>query len=145
LSRGHNPNALFQAGMARFDQGDCPGAQPRFQRVFEDFPKSPRAADAFYFHTICAFRDADWEGTIAGFRKLIEMYPRSRWVAGAHYHIGLSQAALGDAEQARASFEYVRDHFPNDPSLAKLAEEQLEKLPARTGLLEPLLRVLRSQ
>jgi tetratricopeptide (TPR) repeat protein len=144
LSRGQNPNALFQAGMTRFDQGDCLEAQPHFQRVFEDFPKSQRAADALYFHAICVFRNARWQETIAWFRKLVEDYPGSRWVAGAHYHIGLSQAALGDTEQARASFEYVRDHFPNDPALAKLAEEQLEKLPARTGLLEHLFRVLRS-
>jgi tetratricopeptide (TPR) repeat protein len=145
LLRSQNPAALFQAGMTRFDQGECPAAQPYFRKVFEDFPKSQRAADALYFHAICVFRNARWAETIVWFRKLIEDYPRSPWVAGAHYHIGLSQAALGDAEQARASFEYVRDHFPNNRSLMKLAEQQLEKLPARTGLLEPLLRVLRSQ
>jgi tetratricopeptide (TPR) repeat protein len=128
LSRSQNPNALFKAGMARFEQGDCPEAQPKFRKVFEDFPKSQRAADASYFHTICVFRNARWAETIVWFRKLIETYPRSPWVAGAHYHIGLSQAALGNTEQARTSFEYVRDHFTDHPALAKLAEEQLEKL-----------------
>lgn len=128
LLRAQNPEALFRAGMARFDQADCQAAQPHFQRVFADFPKSQRAADALYFHTICVFRNARWAEAIVWFRKLIETYPRSPWVAGAYYHIGLSQAALGDAEQARASFEYVRDHFADHPSLSKLAEEQLEKL-----------------
>jgi len=141
-SGGENPDDLYMAGMMRFDQGDCPGAQPHFRRVIDGFPKSPAAAEALYFQTICLFRDADWQGTIDGFRKLIERYPQSRWVAGAHYHIGKSQLALGDVEKARATFEYVRDLFPDDASLVELSQEELDTLHASTSLLERVLRAL---
>ena len=140
---GPGPDGLFREGMAGFDRGDCPAARPLFAAVVEHFPDAPAAPDALYFHTVCAFRAGEWEDTIAGFERLEQEYPRSRWTGGAWYHIGVAQAALGQPAEARASLEYVREHFPGDVYLVRLATEQLEALDARPGILEKMLSWLR--
>ena len=120
--------SLFTKGMELFHRHEYFFAQKYFQKITTAFSNAPEADDALYFYTICFFRENNWVQTIREFRKLMEIYPQSMWVGAAHYHIGVSLAALGKTEQARKSFEYVIEHFPEDKVTVGLAREQLQKI-----------------
>ena len=133
VDTSQEPKALFAAGMASFDRGDCPGARPYFQAIIDRSPPAELAPDGWYFDTICRFRDGDWEGTLAGFQELVRRFPGSIYVPGAYYHMGLAYAGLGDTARARQTFEYVREQFPRDETVSRMAAERLAEMPADRG------------
>src|SRR5206468_1676786 len=133
VDTSQEPKALFAAGMASFDRGDCPGARPYSQAIIDRSPPAELAPDGWYFDTICRFRDGDWEGTLAGFQELVRRFPGSIYVPGAYYHMGLAYAGLGDTARARQTFEYVREQFPRDETVSRMAAERLAEMPADRG------------
>ncbi len=124
----------YQVGMAHFkmirtkDRTPEPAlrALEAFQRVMENFPKSPEAkeaavkaaaarralAEAELFVARFYFRRGNWPGAIGRCEKVVREYADTGLEEEALYYLGESCLRQGDAERAQECFRQLLDRYP---------------------------------
>ncbi len=120
----------FDLGMKALEAGLHAEARRHFGFITTRMPESALAEDAFYFHGVTFWREADFPGTIGEFQKLLDRFPKGRQAPGAHYHIAMACREMGKTEEARRHFQVILDHFPQDTTTRQLARQQIDLLPA---------------
>jgi tol-pal system protein YbgF len=125
---GVQPQKLFEASRADYYSGNYELAISGFDTFLKYFPKSAQAHEAQLLIGESLFNSKKHIEAVAAYNRVIANYPGSPSVPQAYYKRGTSQQQLGEAAQARESYETVLKQFP-DSQAATLAQQRLESLP----------------
>ncbi|MEZ4404733.1 MAG: tol-pal system protein YbgF [Kofleriaceae bacterium] len=119
---------LYRAGQAALKARDYATAIARFRELIARYPSHDYADNAQYWLGEVFYDQKDYAHALTEFRATVSTYPMGNKVPDALLKIGLSYAALGDADKARAALEQVQRQFPKS-SPATIAATRLEQLP----------------
>lgn len=106
------PEALWQSGRRALAEGNHIEAAVDFLALADGFPASERAPQALYALGFGAFALGLYEQAVEALARLQRSYPDYRWDA-VGYWLGRSQAAAGQVEAARATWQAVVDRAPD--------------------------------
>ena len=106
------PEALWQSGRRALAEGNHIEAAVDLLALADGFPASERAPQALYTLGFGAFALGLYDQAVEVFTRLQRNYPEYRWDA-VGYWLGRSQAAAGQAEAARATWQAVVDRAPD--------------------------------
>jgi tol-pal system protein YbgF len=122
---GLSPERMFNTAVADYGGGNYVAAIQGFQEFIKTFSTSPRAAAAQQYIGDSEYLQNHWEQALAAYNLVIQNYPKSDQIAWAYYKRGLVQSRLGQAANARVSFETVVKQFPDtEPAVMSLSRLQ---------------------
>lgn len=124
---GIQPQKLYQAAYADYAAGNYTLAIQGFDSFLKYFPKNPQAHEAQLYIGESLFQDKKDIEAIAAYNRVITNYPGSPSVPHAYFKRGSAQQRLGEAAQARESYEAAIKQNP-DSQAASLAKQRLESL-----------------
>jgi TolA-binding protein len=127
LASGESPTRLYNEAYGDYSAGQYDLAIEGFKAYLKSFPGGPQADQAQVM--ICsalmqAKKDAD---AVDACDTAIRNYPNSSVLPTAYYRKGLAHMDMGQADQARAAFEYIVKTWP-DSTERTLADQNLTKL-----------------
>lgn len=125
---GVQPQKLFEASRADYYTGNYELAINGFDTFLKYFPKSAQAHEAQLLIGESLYNGKKLIEAIAAYNRVITNYPGSPSVPQAYYKRGNAQQQIGEAAQARESYETVIKQFP-DSQATTLAKQRLESLP----------------
>ena len=125
-SPGVSPQRMYELAW-----GDYIGAQYNlaiagFENYIRSYPRSEQAGDAQYFIGESYYQQGMFREAAAAFDRGISDYPNGKRVPDMYFKRGMAQNALGQADRARESWEYVVKTFPNSDA-GRLARQRLEQ------------------
>lgn len=104
--------ALWQSGRRALDEGNQLEAAVDFLALADSFPASERAPQALYVLGVAAF-NAELSAQAAEVLSRLQIaYPEYRWDA-VGYWLGRSQAAAGQRDAARTTWQALADRAPD--------------------------------
>lgn len=122
LPRWNSAEELYQAALARYRAKDLDGAillLYEFQVTYSDHALRERArfqiADILY-------AQRDYRAALAEFQDLLREFPRGELSADAWLKVGLSYRALGEAMNARVTWQRVVRQYPNTDAARQAAD-----------------------
>ena len=122
---GLSPERMFNTAVADYGGGNYVAAIQGFQEFIKTFSTSPRAAAAQQYIGDSEYLQNHWEQALAAYNLVIQNYPKSDQIPWAYYKRGLVQSRLGQAANARVSFETVVKQFPDtEPAVMSLSRLQ---------------------
>jgi tol-pal system protein YbgF len=98
-----------------------------FNNFLVTYPNSPQADNAQFWLGEAYYVNQKYQPAIAEYQKLVSAYPNSPKVSQALLKIGFCYQDLGEADQARAALENVRQRFPGTTA-ARMAEDRLRQI-----------------
>ena len=100
-----------------------------YQKLVDDFPKSPKVPDALYaIGSITQDQRRDIYRSIRSYRRIVQEYPTSPTASGAQFLIGfLYNNELKNVDSARIAYEEFLKMYPDNP-MAPSARFELENL-----------------
>jgi len=129
-----NPSVQFEQAMAFFSGGQYSKARSILSQIIERYPHVQNSdsgsrfySSANYFYAISYFKQNNYQQTIDAFTELIRYYPNSPLVPEAYFHIGLSQRALNQLDQAKATYRFLIQEYSTS-DWAKFAQVRLKEL-----------------
>lgn len=106
------PEALWQSGRRALNEGNQIEAAVDFLALVDSFPASERAPQALYALGFGAFTNGLYTQAAEVLARLQSGYPDYRWdLVG--YWLGRSQAAAGQSDAARATWQAMADRAPD--------------------------------
>jgi TolA-binding protein len=119
-------NAGLSIGMAYKDNKQAEQALSYWDKFITEHPKSTMAAQ-IYYQMAEVYREVqnNCEKAIEYYKKIIDNYPDNQLYSPAAYQAGLCYNKLGNAAQARATFEMVKKE---DGDFYKAARGEIGKL-----------------
>jgi soluble lytic murein transglycosylase len=106
------PEALWQSGRRALAEGNQVEAAVDFLTLADSFPASERAPQALYTLGVGAFDVKLYDQAADALARLQTGYPDYRWDA-VGYWLGRSQAAAGQGEAARATWQALVNQAPD--------------------------------
>jgi tol-pal system protein YbgF len=124
---GVSPQRMYELAW-----GDYIGAQYNlaisgFENYIRTYPRSEQAGDAQYFIGESCYLQGMFREAAAAFDRGIADYPNSKRVPDMYWKRGMAQNALGQADRARESWEFVVKTFPNSDA-GRLARQRLDQM-----------------
>jgi len=100
-----------------------------YQRILDDYPKSPKVPDALYaIGSICQDKRRDIYKAIRCYRRIVEEYPTHPTASGAQFLIGfLYNNELKNYDSAKIAYEQFLKMYPDNP-MAPSAKFELANL-----------------
>lgn len=116
-SQGAKP--MLTSAEALFARGDYLGAVREFERVTEQYPRSPEAGDAlFWIGKIELLHVQDYQKAIEAFRNLVSGHPSHHQASEAQRLIAqIYDQKLNDSRLAIAEYQKLIQGFPDDSDL----------------------------
>jgi len=106
------PEALWQSGRRALTEGNQIEAAVDFLALADGFPASERAPQALYALGVGAFNAQLYAQAAEVLARLQNAYPDYRWDA-VGYWLGRSQAAAGQSDAARATWQALVNRAPD--------------------------------
>jgi len=106
------PEALWQSGRRALNEGNQIEAAVDFMALADGFPASERAPQALYALGVGAFNAQLYTQAAEVLTRLQAAYPDYRWDA-VGYWLGRSQAAAGQSDAARATWQALVNRAPD--------------------------------
>jgi len=106
------PEALWQSGRRALTEGNQIEAAVDFLALADSFPASERAPQALYALGVGAFNAQLYAQAAEVLTRLQTAYPDYRWDA-VGYWLGRSQAAAGQRDAARATWQALANRAPD--------------------------------
>jgi tol-pal system protein YbgF len=106
-----------------------PAAMNAFKGFLASYPLSDLASNAQYWLGETYYVTGDYSNALDAFQRVVRDWPASRKAADALVKLGFTQVALKRNAAARSTLGLVTSQYPGTDA-AKLAQEQLDKLPA---------------
>jgi tol-pal system protein YbgF len=104
--------ALYRAGLAKYQAGDLDGAVVMLYEVVANFAGDPARERAQFLVGDIFLTQKDYRGALAEFEGLVAAVPRGSRVPDALLKIGRAQRELGDENRARRAWERVVKDYP---------------------------------
>jgi tol-pal system protein YbgF len=118
----------YEVAMTKYRAGEYQGAIAAFQRIAQQYPQHPLAANARYWTGDSYYQLRAYRNAIDTQKELIAEYPNSAKAADAMLNMGSAFIGLEDASAARDTWEKLIATYP-DSRAAKNAQERLKRLP----------------
>lgn len=106
-----------------------PAAANAFKGFLTTYPLSDLASNAQYWLGETYYVTGDYPSALDAFQKVVRDWPASRKAPDALVKLGFTQVAMKRVPAARSTLNLVLSQYPGSDA-AKLAQEQLSKLPA---------------
>lgn len=133
---------LLQAGREAYDRGDTEKADRIYSQFLVEYADSPRALEAAYYLTLCAYRAQDYEAALTGVGCLLTNYPDHPVVPCCLHLQAMCEIQLGRFENAEAALTRIQIDYPDyAPDQIK---QLLERLPDATTNEDRLIRLGRA-
>lgn len=120
-------DALYEAGMKAYKEGDYANAHAYFKRLVIRFPGHDRADDAQYYRGEAYFKEKDYDSAIREYQKLFDKYDKSALADDAMFRAGEAAELLKHCTEARAYYGLLLQKQPKS-SLAKKAKSRSNAL-----------------
>jgi tol-pal system protein YbgF len=124
---GLSPTRLYETARADYFAGQWTSAINGFEAFLRAFPRSEQADDAQFHIGETYYAQNEWAQAIAAYNQVIQNYVGTNAVPDAYYKRGLAQERLGQADEARGSWEAVAKNFP-DSDAGRLAKQNIDRL-----------------
>lgn len=124
---GLSPTRLYETARADYFAGQWTSAINGFEAFLRAFPRSEQADDAQFHIGETHYAQNQWAQAIAAYNQVIQNYVGTNAVPDAYYKRGLAQERLGQADEARGSWEAVAKNFP-DSDAGRLAKQNIDRL-----------------
>ena len=124
---GISPQRLYDNACADYSTGQWSLAIAGFDTYIKTFPRSDLTDDAQFYIGETHYNDGRFADAVLAYDEVIVNYSEGDAVPEAQYKKGLALDRLGDADQARETFQTVLDSFP-DSRMAALALQALNRL-----------------
>ncbi|MCB2056121.1 MAG: tol-pal system protein YbgF, partial [Geminicoccaceae bacterium] len=109
-----SPESRFAAAMQLLQAGNLAAAEVAFARFERDFPDAPQAPTAAYWVGETFYTRGQYADAAATFARNYRQYGAEAERAPENLlKLGMSLAALGDAEKACASYDELERRFPD--------------------------------
>jgi tol-pal system protein YbgF len=119
-----SPTAIFQAAMNDYTANRLPLAIEGFTQYVNDYPTSPKAAEAQFYIGMALFNDKKGKEAVEAFDKVVRNYKGSPQVPDALYQQALVHMQLGQKAAAMKLFQQVAKEFPETAS-GMMAKQRL--------------------
>ncbi len=120
---------LYNLSLQQLRRGSPQTARAGFEKLLQDFPGDPLAADA-QFHIGESWEATHPDSAQAAYELVAERFPDSGRAPSALYKLGLLAEREGDAERAQLYFLRVVSGYPRSDE-AQLARSKLSSAPGR--------------
>lgn len=104
-------NALFFAGWLEADRGRCAAAQPLFEQVRREHPKSSYARDAAWNAALCHIREERFKDAATALEQALGGF-KGTSADRERYWLGASLEAAGEAERGRSILARLAEDNP---------------------------------
>tara|TARA_R110002050_G_scaffold253787_3_gene392035 strand:- start:1368 stop:4364 length:2997 start_codon:yes stop_codon:yes gene_type:complete len=105
--------ARFQKAWILYRNQAYEQAQPVFEAVYAETPKSELGAEALFWSADSYYKINQYSQAAQRFAIFLKNYPKSELVGAARYSLGWSYFIMGDFEKATAPFEaFLNDYNP---------------------------------
>jgi tol-pal system protein YbgF len=121
---GVDPNQIYDQAAQDLTQGRYSMAQQGFREFVQRFPTAELADNAQYGLAECYFAQSVFDTAAVEYARVDSLYPKGDKVPAALYKRGLSLEKLGQAPEAKRTFEELIRRFPHSGE-AQLARERL--------------------
>jgi tol-pal system protein YbgF len=116
-------DALYEAGMKAYKEGDYANAHNYFKRLVIRFPGHDRADDALYYRGEAYFAEKDYDSAIREYQQIFDKYDKSPLADDAMYRAGEAAEELKRCTEARAYYGLLLQKHPRS-SMAKKAKKR---------------------
>ena len=132
---GLSPTRMYETSFADYAAGQWSLAITGFEAFLKTFPRSEMADDAQFYIGETYYGQNRFADAITAYNQVIQGYPGTNSVPLAYYKRGLAQERLGQADAARASWEFAATTYPDSDAgrLAKQGLDRLGRAPAPPG------------
>jgi tol-pal system protein YbgF len=120
---GEGPEDLYEIGIQQHRRGSPQTARAAFQRLLQDFPQHPRAADAQFFIGE-TFGPEQPDSAEAAYESVLADHPDSPRAPAALYRIARMYEQRGDIQAARLHYRRIVVGYPRSEE-AELARTKL--------------------
>lgn len=103
---------LFEAGLVAEKNGQFEKAADLFQRVAHEYPGYENAIRALFLSGLSSYRKGDYEKAYAAFRSYLANAVTLRDRSASYLWQGKTQAAMGDMDSAKATWEQAASVDP---------------------------------
>jgi tol-pal system protein YbgF len=124
---GPDPNQLYEQAAQDLTQGRYPLALQGFREYVLRFPTTDLADNAQYGAGECLFAQAQFDSAAIEYERIESLYPQGDRVPAGLWKLALCREKLGQAAQARKTFDELVKGFPLSGE-AQLARDRLAKL-----------------
>jgi TolA-binding protein len=124
-----NPDELWSAGKAAYDQGNWEVARDKFKKLATDFSSDDHADDAQYLRAESHAQEKQWEPAIREYQKVWSNFPKSDLVDDALLHAAEAAEELKKCAEARAYLAVLKKKYRGSEH-AKEADAMDRKLRA---------------
>ncbi len=119
-----SPTAIFQAAMTDYTFNRFPLAIEGFAQYINEYPTSPRAAEAQFYIGMSYFNDKKGKEALEAFDKVVRTYKGAKEVPDSLFQQGLVYLQLGQKAAAMKLFQQVAKEFPESSS-GMMAKQRL--------------------
>ncbi len=133
--------ALYQSGAMAGAMRNYKDQVKLMDRLLRDFPTSPLVADAMLQKAQAQTETNDLKAALATYRALSTTYPDTEQGRKGMVLTGVTQAALGNKDDAIITYREVISDYPSSDQ-AQLAVDNLKELYAERGQLNALAQFL---
>lgn len=124
---GMGAQAMYDAGLAKYNGGDFEGARGAFDEFLGKYPNDGLAPNALYWKGETYYSQKDYAQAILTFKEVTSRFPKHAKSASALLKIGMSYDRVGDPDNAVFYLRALVEDFPkSDP--ATLARKELTRL-----------------
>lgn len=120
---------LYNLSLQQLRRGSPQTARAGFEKLLQDFPSDPVAADA-QFHIGESWEATHPDSAQAAYELVAERFPDSERAPSSLYKLGLLAEREGDAERAQLYFLRVVSGYPRSDE-AQLARSKLSNAPGQ--------------
>jgi tol-pal system protein YbgF len=124
---GMGAQAMYDAGLAKYNGGDFEGARGAFDEFLRKYPADGLVPNALYWKGETYYSQKDYAQAILTFKEVTGRYPKHAKSASALLKIGMSYDRVGDPDNAVFYLRALVEDFPkSDP--AALARKELTRM-----------------
>jgi len=124
---GGNADQLYNIARDQDQRGSLAAAQQAYEQFLADYPRDPRAPDAYWFLGDLLERQNRPDDALEKFQEIPTRWPTAARVPATLFRIARIQSDLGDTDDARATLERLVNTYP-ESDMASFAREMLEDL-----------------
>ncbi|MBI5836142.1 MAG: tol-pal system protein YbgF [Candidatus Eisenbacteria bacterium] len=122
-----DPKPLYDAAYADYTNGKYDLARAGFQQYVTGFASTELAGNAQFWIGETFYQQGRFTEAAPAYQAVLEKYPHNIKCPAAMLKLGLSQAALGQRAEARATLRRLGQEYPGTEE-ARLAAQRLKKL-----------------
>lgn len=124
---GMGAQAMYDAGLAKYNSGDFEGARGAFDEFLRKYPNDGLAPNALYWKGETYYSQKNYAQAILTFKEVTSRFPKHAKSASALLKIGMSYDRVGDPDNAVFYLRALVEDFPRSAP-ATLARKELTRL-----------------